>query len=293
MINKILKKAKYIAGVSLLATSLVLLPPGNAKADESFGVRPFADFGLEIKAGGSVGKVNNVPESVRYVPIHKKDSFVPIKNNAPIPKDSAKVFPMTELNFIKLGIESDLGKGFYLDLYGNASLNLSSKEKLELKDINERDYERNPGSSERGYGTALTYWGTKYKSIFLPGLKADLYIPLEEENYEHEKQGAYLLLGTGLRKYTIQSETGWDRWNSLEKYKCHDLGDVIEKSLSLGLFAKFTEKRDNWNKNNPLKGMLLGLRYGINFNDFKGKEKKTDITKKTSSFGAFEFYLRF
>jgi hypothetical protein len=298
--KNIIEKIKYGVCASALGLSMVLLPPADITAcekektptNENYIIRPLIELGADFQISGSIGGVKNVPEEIRYVPIHSNDSDVPESNNGVIKEDSAKIHPVLfDMRFLKLGLESKLSDNVYLDVYGDLSVNFSKgKKDLNIKDdldrVNERNYRGvnqsssnysnlhqctdpaptpTPGTNERGTGTALTYYGLKYDSLFIPGIKADLRFRSGDNEF---------IIGGGIRQYKLDIETGWDRYDDLEKYTEYDIGDVQEKSIYLGY--RFIDPSD--------KGWSGTIKAGINRNDLKSKEGNIDIENKTTLF---------
>jgi hypothetical protein len=272
MIKNLLKKIACSAlGVSI-ALNAGCSKPITTKdyliETENFKVRPFAKTYGDLKVSKPAREVSNVPENFRNVPIHHDDSDW--GQGAAIPDDSAKVVPLIDYSFLKGGLETKIGDAT-LDVYGDLAVNLSYFIPIShdswLGEVNERNYQgRGLGTERRGVGTALTYWTANYGPILIPGIKCDLALPINED-YE-------IIIGGGIRNYKLQTERGWDRYNSLDKRDTLKIADIKEKSIYLGIRGS----------NNQKEGITPTFKIGYNFYDFDMKEKGTIVDKKDKSF---------
>jgi len=232
---------------------------------KDFGIRPFVAVEPSLNFSNPVDKVSNVPEVVRDVPIHRDDGYVNRANQGPIAKDSVKTPVLFEIGLAKVGLETKITEHAYLDVFGNVSLNASS---FGAGDENERNYTNAVGTEKRGYGAALTYWRARYGPLFIPGLGAELRIPLNEG-----KKGTELLLGGTIRRYNLEAENGWDRWNKHEKYKTYRLGEVTDKTIYTGILIK-DRLSDKFGG---------GFKIGADFADFKADSKYPGVKAKTGN----------
>ncbi len=227
-----------IAIVIVAIVSLTLTV--QAKSDENFriGFILGGDFGLRIN---QIASIENFPEYMRYVPIHPDDAYkVPLENNAPIPDDKIK---MSFLNctggFYLFGLGSRISLG-RLKLMIEARLISSSSFKShdevsslspESASMRERDYLLTPGSSKRGYGTALTYYGVNYSSS-----GPNYVVELELELKEGSESSLNLLCGySELFSCLLKLEQGWDRNNRLELRKSFRLQEFNQANFYTGL----------------------------------------------------------
>lgn len=276
MLKSLLKKITYAvvgAAIALNAGCANYLPriqdPDKfIYINDNFKVRPFGKLCLDLQVSQPVKKIENVPEKMRYVPIHHDDDWVPESDNGVIADDSTKLLPLFTLDFLKLGLESKINDSIDVDVYGDLGLNVSYfmpfSHDFAFGTINERNYMGAPGTDERGYGTALTYWTANYGPVLIPGINVDLSFPVRE-NYN-------FLIGGGFRSYDLKVETGWDRYNDLDKHKDYKIADIEEKSVYIGIK---TEEKDRWS------GIV---KFGVNFNDYKKKNEEVKIHGNDTSF---------
>lgn len=238
-----------------------MIESGNLKA------RPFAKWCFDFQISKPVREVSNVPESFRNVPVHSDDWGY----GGVIEDDSAKLPPLIDIGFLKGGLETkigDIGVDVYADLSFNASYFLPLSHDPWCGEVNERNYKGAPGTDERGYGTALTYWTANYAPVLIPGLKCDLILPINED--------VDFIVGGGVRDYELQAERGWDRYNSLDKKDHLRIADMTEKSIYIG-FRSFqgdsVERRG---------GAILKL--GFNYYDYDKEVKSVEIDGHDKSF---------
>jgi len=199
--------------------------------------RPFIEPALDIQYTWTNIQLTNVPEHLRTVPIHPEDIwYAKEKNNGPILNDYSKLPNYYEIRFLKGGLEIMLNEDTYLDVYGDLSY-LTTSHPKDHRDVHVRNYTNHPGTGQRGTGAALTYWtGNFDKGIFV-GLKADVHKALSDE---HD-----MFIGIGHRKLPIGAETGWDRFNSLEKHKLKNIGEIGETSIYWGIGSS-RKKESKW-----------------------------------------------
>lgn len=228
-------------------------------------IKPFIEPELDVKTTLNRMEIKNVPEELRYVPIHPSDGYAKEEDNGPIQKDSIKLRDrLIEIGFLKAGIEAKIGEN-RLDIYWNGSYRIKGED-LDIDDINERNYTNAPGTEMRGYGAALTYWTADYSDNFIQGINADLSLRiLDEWN---------LILGGGYREYGIEIQRGWDRYDHLQKWKTDDIGDIEETSVYIGLGIPAYE-------HNRIFGQI---KFGVNFYDFDG-EKGIKVDNSAFFFG--------
>lgn len=269
MIKNLIKKISYSALGTILTISAGCSKPITTDyliETENFKARPFAKFYGDIKVSKPVKEISNVPADFRNVPIHHDDSDWGQGDS--IPDDSAKVVPLIDYSFLKGGLETKIGDAT-LEIYGDLAFNLSYFIPIShdswLGEVNERNYQGGGlGTERRGTGTALTYWTANYANVLIPGIKCDLIFPINKESD--------LILGGGIREYELQAESGWDRYNSLDKKGHLRIADITEKSIYIGFRIH--------NKEN----MATILKIGRNSYDFDVEKKEVVIDKKDKSF---------
>lgn len=196
----------------------------------------------------------NAPEYMRYIPIHPNDWHAHELDNAPI-ENGITIFP----NALSIPLYGELGPQIS---FSNIKMRFKTGMSLELMNIvyplvglishpfdgipqmnmKERDYLLNPGSSKRGYGTALTYYRvyTQLKRKFPHYYGAEIEIGIKE------KEVLSLLLGwEEIASYDLFLENGWDRYDSLQVRETFLLGNFSPRKFYTGLIwesDKYTEK---------------------------------------------------
>jgi len=110
-------------------------------------------------------------------------------------------------------------------------------------DEEERNYTSAPGTSQRGYGAALTYVMVTQRGIFknMYGSTAedDLFnitprVQMEVVPFKNISER--LCIGMGLSYYSVTVESGWDRYDE------HDprSNDILMRVFPVELYAKWT-----------------------------------------------------
>jgi len=247
----------------MIGTAIALNAGCSTQVQEPI-IKPFIESCVDLQGSISSGKIKNIPEEMRFTPIHKDDAYANPENNAPIKNSTVRIPPLIELRFLKAGLETKINDDSYLDIYGDLSLNLSNF--IRFGKVYKRNYTNAPGTDKRGYGAALTYLTPKYGPLFIPGIKAELHIQTKEDfNF---------IIGGGYRRYDLEIERGWDRYNRLERYKDSSLAKIDEKSIYIG-FETEDKKSEKWHSI---------IKLGVNFNDYKTKGEETKIDSKPSFF---------
>ena len=256
MIKNIAKKISNYAGIAALSLAAIGCVPSDLAVEK---VRPMAGGGIQVSR--PVVKVKNIPEYIRNVPIHPDDDYAK-GNEGPI-GDGISVWPMVEIP-LKAGVSLETKSGASLDIYGKLSLPLGF-----IVNRNERNYTDDVGSDNRGEGAALTYYDAAYGPLFIPGIYADVYIPFKEFN--DKDIGA--IVGAGYRKYDLNINTGWDRYDACEHRRQYNVGSIEEKSLYAGVrFIDAQGKRKTF----------LDIVLGVNFVDVE-ERKGVEVEKHNPS----------
>jgi len=163
--------------------------------------------------------VNNMPLEVRDVPPHDDDSWVYSGRGA---IERTKYSCNNGLQFA-LMYAKEFGYG--KDNEPNFNFGIGADWLLMpylFADRQERNYMGNPGSEDRGYGTALTYLELTQMS-FVPstGMEwVDFFsnwaprAKLEFAPFGGKLSGVWI--GTSVGCYRLVARTGWDRYDSLE-----------------------------------------------------------------------------
>lgn len=237
--------------------SAILLIEVSAAGSE---IRPFAELCLDAQFSmPPVKKVSNVPESIRDVPMHPDDSW---GTPGVIAADSADSAWLTEIRFLKLGLRADLSESVTWENFADLSFNYGHYAKLG-GDLRRRNYTNAPGTEQRGYGAALTFWTPGYDAL-IPGFRSEL----------HFKSW---FLGFGLRPYSCGIITGYDRYDSVAENEDYvRIGELLETSLCIG-----------WSKRSANRRWVGNFRVGVNFNQFSEKEQYRDIDVDVSTVTPF------
>jgi hypothetical protein len=153
----------------------------------------------------------SLSESARLVPIHPSDTYALEKNNGPV-KDVLNSITAQNIK-LRFGVEAqhkqfqaDAGLGF------GVSFISYNKEGLGLA---ERNYTNAPGTSQRGYGAALTYIDLEEN-----GTSGMVINPFFRLGYQIKgKEWDYNLFGEyspEIMSFSTELNVGYDRWNKLE-----------------------------------------------------------------------------
>ncbi len=205
---------KLLAAGAFVLSSMGCVPEG-AKIDN---IRPFAGFDFRVSQPATYAK--NIPEYMRDVPIHPDDGG----GKAGVISDGIKIYPLMDFA-LKTGLSFETKSGASLNVSGRFSIPASGYPK-------ERDYMVNIGEDKKSEGSALTYYAVGYGPIVIPGIDADIYIPIKPIDSE-VNLGA--IVGAGYRKYDLEVQTGWDRFSNFQGRRDYKIGDVEEKSFYTGV----------------------------------------------------------
>jgi hypothetical protein len=254
--------------IVLLSSSLMATEDPNFKSS----TKMFFALELDLHAcSPPVKKVSNVPESIRYLPVHSSDGW---GIAGVIPEDSAKAPWLLELRFLRSGLRSRLTKDILWENFADLSFNFGYFANLG-GEINEYNYFS--GGDNRGYGAALTFWYPTY-SLLIPGLKSQLSFKSKEDSS--------WLIGLGYRQYDLAIRTGYDRYDSLETRDLFRLGKISETSLYTGWLFE----------DSPDDKFSMSVDFGVNFNDYDSRNKYKDINvelNKVSYFIGYSLIFRF
>jgi len=186
--------------ILILMTTLVIVPAAMAD-DESNGL------GVRLNIG-RIG-ISNMPLSIRNLPNHPDDSAF---SAGPIEKTSYSIPGDLSVNYRVGTIKAQDSR---LDINLCALFYPSFGEPV---DMAERNYTNNPGSSDRGYGAALTFVGLREQGlvyIFSPELIWTRKLREEER------------LSVSLGFFRIQAVTGWDRYDELQQQSTNTLANCF------------------------------------------------------------------
>ncbi|MFA5070920.1 MAG: hypothetical protein WC511_00950 [Candidatus Pacearchaeota archaeon] len=206
-----------VAGIGLFLT------PVQKNSAEIYGFLG-AGYGHETQ-GNYSASVDSVPEIVRDVPAHPDDFYKTRPQDVGPIADTDFDLPFSGRGMnVELKAGVGIRKGIF-DFKLGPKISLSSKEDV-VSSIKERNYLNHPGTEERGYGAALTYYKMKSEST------SDIpFGGLAEFSLNFDlSDGHGLCLLNPFVEYSFlvipkefYFETGWDRHDSLEKRKSYKI----------------------------------------------------------------------
>jgi hypothetical protein len=204
------KLAGIVLGAALMAT-----PSFAQKIDRK--TEPLANIGASLDLGSRSCHVENAPLEVRSVPKHPDDGYA---GYAPPIRDKRLGCPYGHFDLIsELGLRHVSGDK-ELSFGGNLGWHIASD-----SSIARSNYTNAVGTEQRGYGAALTWYGTM-DSMSLDDVFYGAFVQF--------KKGRLFFRGdANFEKFNLQ--TGWDRYDSLETRKSYVVGHTITPSFTIGL----------------------------------------------------------
>lgn len=218
----------------------------NPNSKEYYDERTNLGLGLEFKFLGvnaTLGdnfKISNVPLELRQVPSHPDDTWIYGSKRVirTIPDDSIKFSNISGLTF-SLSPELTVwrfrlrsGPNFYH--FGSPGGGPRKSNEGSTREINQY------GKPTRGYGTSLVYYSIYGKNSWKPGManEADLDIG----------KNLLLMAGYGWNNYKLVTESGYDRWDMLERYEMRELADnrLVKRYLGFGWQPDVDDGRRSW-----------------------------------------------
>jgi hypothetical protein len=231
------KSLTKIVAPIVMASALAFGVSKNVNADGS----PYFNLSTEISCGlgSEIAHAYHIPEIIRTIPTHPDDGG---RKLGAMPDSQLSITPLGNVEGrVGVGIKEyakyDLSAGIrlgwnqYGDLFGGG--------------FKEMNYTNHPGTSIRGQGAALVYYG----------------IGMLDLNYGLFAKASLLHFPSFFAEYSlnvpllqiISAENGWDRWNALEtnekfsvdvsfltstfKFGLELPTDSYEASLKIGLFV--------------------------------------------------------
>ncbi len=213
-----------IWGVYFLVTTMFVGAETKEIKNKSLSLKMRAIFNVYFEVLNTpIKSVENFPEGLRFVPIHPADEWkVSSKNNGLIPDDKIKISFFDEftgraglgleLSYSRCKLRIDGRLPIPLIFSGNPFLLSPKSDRLR-----ERDYLLNPGSSERGEGTALTYYGVYFRRNSPIYWNAELEWEIKKWGKHGEEGNLTLLGGYNEQPYELVLQRGWDRYDQLER----------------------------------------------------------------------------
>jgi hypothetical protein len=232
-----MKNLSKILSAAVLGAGLLFSTPKASAGD-------FYLFG-DIDCSGNLNSETNynadvqtVPEYVRDVPAHPDDLWkVDPANVAPI-ADTPFSFP---IEITKPFLDFKLGIGFTEGIF-NIELGPRFASFIDTNYANskvkERNYTNHPGTEERGYGAALTFYRFHFEKgdTSIGGfLRTSLKFDISDSNKVLFLE-PFLDYSFLYSTCSFSLTTGWDRYNRLEKKDSYQIAsDIIDHSLEVGL----------------------------------------------------------
>lgn len=218
---------------SLAVTSIIILSSGLAAAAQehektNFGLGfELRFFGVNSSIGDNIKAIENVPLELRQVPSHPDDIWIyGIKRVIrTIPYDSIDlggfdgltVSLSPELTAWRFRLRS--GPNLYLGSFGGGPRRSNEGNTREINQY---------GKPTRGYGTSLVYYSIYGQSSWKPGITSEVDLDIGK--------GLLLMAGYGWNNHKLTAESGYDRWDALEKYESRKLADsrIVKRYLGFG-----------------------------------------------------------
>jgi len=239
MLEKILRKGKKFLKEAVFSSVLIgsVFLSNNLYSQEKEKKIPwrfFIEGGIvPLESHSAICKVSNVPERLRYAPIHPDDDYASEEDNGVIAEKEVKRIPFYSFpspyvsfglfrKFDKMNLSVGVRGGYY---FPEPSL-FDLRGKTTLKTISERNYTNYPGTDKRGSGAALTYYGlangdlSHYNDVYSFFISPSI----SPFYFEYSSELSHLYL-----------TRGWDRYNSLEVWKGSKLAEVITHNFIFGV----------------------------------------------------------
>ncbi len=221
--------------IPVLVLLIVLFSIGSVSAQDNKNGRDNFNIGFSFKLfdittalnDPYIEEIGNVPIALRQVPSHPNDIW--IYGNRPIirtiPYDSVGGGNLGSFN---LGISPELTV-WRFRIRSGINFSTGGLGSMAEKSNNGSTREINQyGQPVRGYGTSLVYYNIHGESSWKPGL-------IHEADFDIGKS-LLIITGYSWSNYDLVGESGYDRWDMLEKYRDYELGNVriIKKYLGFG-----------------------------------------------------------
>jgi hypothetical protein len=254
-----------------LASALTLALTMPSKALD---VKCTGDFSWDFLNSGSAC----LSESARTVPIHPADTYANPKNNGPIKNilNSVEIQNLQlrfglELQYKQFLADFGVGAGVCMVNYGKEDFGFA-----------ERNYTNAPGTDERGYGAALTYYDlnedNSIGSVISPFIRLAYKIKSESKGYTD--MNIFAEYSPQLIDFDTKLETGYDRWNRFQSLGEKNLKTSLTNHL-IKLGVSFSpQSSDDY----PL-GLTPEIYLGMGFPKFTGEEEPGIKFSNTYCFG--------
>jgi hypothetical protein len=209
---------------------------GEAIAQKAPKIQFFGEASVAFNFGSCQVKVNNIPEYMRYVPIHKDDGGDhPGNNNGVIP-DGVNLRNKADLGDVRFGVNLSLieyklnfkaGIGFDIGSGFEFAYDIMNMRAEFPPNRQERNYTSAPGTAKRGYGAALTFYQIDYTSLVKWNTTV-LTNAFSEVQIAADKFNVRIGYKVSFEKITLKG--GWDRYDALEVRRGghrYNLADII------------------------------------------------------------------
>jgi len=170
----------------------------------------FADSELETDLRLEITnlRVTDMPFSIRDIPPHHDDAG--FSHPGPIMKISYPAYFILSLGYPVAKTKIDDSSS--IEIVGR----LMFYPTVSMARIAERNYTNNPGSSQRGYGAALTFVGLETWGIIpaFDGGGLETFLNLTPEVLYKRRINDQSSINFSLSYLSLQAVTGWDRYDS-------------------------------------------------------------------------------
>jgi len=217
-------KLLNIVGASVIGVAS-LFPSAYAKSYKS--------LELEAEFSGVVSpsaKVETVPEYIRDVPVHRNDNWAE-ENAAPI-KDgplSSSSLHISVKGKYKIGFGNEKS---YFEMGPTFGLKIPF---ISQKKVTERNYMGAVGTDNRGFGTALTFYGLTVNGVgfwklhcFTPGFFARV-----SSRGSNNPEEFFIEYSTELNELNLVN--GWDRYNRLTRNDIYKVAGLLNHTIKVGI----------------------------------------------------------
>jgi hypothetical protein len=202
-------------------------------------------------------EIKDMPEEIRNVPIHEDDGYANPANAGPIEKRYYELDGFFSLDWF---YRKDIGDKLWLDFGINWLL-------CPLRSVGLRNYTNAVGTSQRGYGAALTFAALQMRGPLPPTgeyivdflfnwtPQVAIGTPLDKEkNFK---------IGISASYYRLCAVNGWDRYDRYETKDYYTLAHIVPITLALNIHNMVT----------------LGVSYNLNYPSSQGSDAGTEIDK--------------
>ncbi len=215
--------------LAALSSSLVLqLAAQDNSKDKDGGVHFLYRVGVGLNLQTRACHVSGVPASIRAVPAHPDDgggALPPIKDTE-LGCPYAHFNPIAEFGIKKQGLRREYSVALSVSYNLWSEANTGETERM--------NYTNAPGTSQRGQGAALTFYGPIDRHDGLNDLVLGGFFQVSF--YRKSESRWFIKAGSDFPQSKIV--TGWDRFDSLQNFQSFNLGRIVQPYGSFGLEFK-------------------------------------------------------